>query len=99
MDVGALIINAGFIAAAAYIPLQVYTLVKWEGRWRRLALLPLFVMIPVIAWTVVGFALEKNLAPLLLIFVSPFASLYLVSLVFLHGMLSRGAAVTAGPPP
>jgi len=99
MEVGQLIIDTGFVAAAAYIPLQLYTLFKWEGRWRWLALLPLFVMLPVIAWTVVGFALEKNLWPLLAIIVSPFASLYLVSLLFIHGMLPRGVAVTAGPRP
>jgi hypothetical protein len=98
MEVGQLIINAGFISAAAYIPLQVYTLIKWEGRWRWLALVPLVVILPVIAWTMVGFAQEKNLWPLLLIFASPLASLYLVSLMVLSGVHSRGGTATAGPP-
>ncbi len=92
MDVGQLIINSGFFAAAAYIPLQLYTLIKWAGRPRRFAMLPLVAMLPVIAWTAVGFAQEKNLWPLVLLFASPFASLYLLGLLFIH-RVPRGQRV------
>lgn len=89
--IGGLIINVGFVAAAAYIPLQLFTLLKWAGGWRWLALAPLIVMVPVIAWSVMGLAQESNLWPLLLIFASPFAALYLVILLVFRAVSDRGA--------
>ncbi len=88
--IGSLIIDTGFFAAIAYLPLQLYAHLKWEGRWRWFALVPLVVMLPVIGATIVGLMQASNLWPLYLIFASPFASFYLVVLMVLHGINETG---------
>ncbi len=97
MNVGELIaemcIKAGFFSAVAYIPLQIYTLMKWDGRWRWLALAPLVVMIPVIAATAVMIAQNSNLAPIYMFFASPFATVYLVVLMIFRSLRNRAATV------
>jgi hypothetical protein len=94
MNLGSLIIFVGFAAAIAYVPLQVYTLMSWRGPWRIAALLPTLGMVPIIGITVIALAQESNLWPLLLIFMSPIASLYLFGLVVLKAILSQNGKDT-----
>ncbi len=92
--IGLFFVTVGPFAALAYIPLQIYTLMKWDGRWRWLALAPLLVMIPVIAVTAVMIAQNSNLAPIYMFFASPFATVYLVVLMLLRGRPSLGVVAT-----
>lgn len=61
-----------------YIALQIYMLVKYRGRWRKLALLPLWGTVPLFAYTLFALAAGSNLWPLLLLFLAPFAFIYLL---------------------
>lgn len=61
-----------------YIALQIYMLLKYEGRWRKLALLPLWGTVPLFAYTLFALAAGSNLWPLMLLFLCPFAFIYLL---------------------
>ena len=52
--VGYLIILVGFGSALAYLPLQVYIIVRLRGGWRIAACLPPLMMVPVIVLTAQG---------------------------------------------
>ncbi|HLN28581.1 MAG TPA: hypothetical protein VK395_12635 [Gemmataceae bacterium] len=78
---GGLIILVGFGSALAYIPLQLYTGIRWRGAWRIVALVPLLLMIPVFAITGLAFAQQSNLWPIILIFAAPVGTGCLVILM------------------
>ena len=77
---GGFIILLGFGSALAYVPLQIYAGYKWQGGWRIAALMPLLLMVPIFVVTARAFAEESNLWPILLLFASPIATIYLVLL-------------------
>jgi hypothetical protein len=62
----------------SYIALQIYMLLKYEGRWRKLALLPLWLMIPLFAYTLFALLAGSNLWPLIMLFLTPLAFVYLL---------------------
>jgi hypothetical protein len=64
----------------AFILLQVTALWKWRGKWRIAALASAMPMALVIAYTVYGAAAGGNLFPLVLLFSSPPALVYLLVL-------------------
>lgn len=65
----------------AYLVAQVVTLRRFRGGWRTAALVPLVPMTIVLLYTIGAFRAGSNLFPLVLIFTSPFAFLYLLALV------------------
>jgi len=65
----------------AYLVLQIVTLVRYRGRRRRLALIPLIPMGLVIIYTLVALGHGSNLFPLVLLFTAPFGALYLLALM------------------
>jgi hypothetical protein len=67
-------------ALPAYVALQWYTLQAWQGGWRIAALVPLLVMGPLLAIAILAAVAQSNLWPVLLIFASPPACLYLLVL-------------------
>lgn len=71
----------------AYLVLQVVALRRFRGAWRVAALAPLVPMAVVLLYTVSAYRAGSNLFPLVLIFTSPVALLYLVGLVALHRYL------------
>jgi hypothetical protein len=81
---GGLIITVGFLSAVAYVPLQIYSGLKWRGGWRIAALLPLFLMVPVFVITGISLAEESNLWPIIMIFASPFGTAYLIILFIIR---------------
>ena len=87
--VGLVVIVIGFGAAVAYPKLQYNAIKQLHGVWRALSMLPLLVMAVVIAVTVPALVEGGNLWPLLIIFVTPFATLYLVGLLFADSYLAR----------
>lgn len=66
-----------------YIALQIYMLLKYEGRWLKLARLPLWGMIPLFAYTLFALLAGSNLWPLMLLFLGPFGFIYLLIIAWL----------------
>src|SRR3954463_13890135 len=75
---GGVIIALGFFSAVAYLPLQIYSGLKWRGGWRIAAFLPLLLMVPVFVITGIALAQESNLWPIIMIFAAPFGTAYLI---------------------
>lgn len=71
-----------------YIVLQIYMLKKYEGRWRMLAKLPLWGMIPLFAYTLFALIAGSNLWPLVLLFIAPFAFIYLLLIMLIKNRAS-----------
>lgn len=67
-----------YVSVLGYPVLQIHSLCR-DG-WKSAASLPLFLMIPLMVYTAWALAMGSNLWPLLLLFGSPFACLYLVAL-------------------
>ena len=78
------IVNAMWIAVVAYFVAQCYTAVAWSGGWRIAAVVPLVGMIPITVLTFQGYRQQSNLWPILLLFASPLALLYLAVLMVLR---------------
>jgi hypothetical protein len=74
-----------------YLGLQVYMLMRYEGRWRRLALLPLWVMVPLLGYTLFALLAGSNLWPLVMLFLAPFAFVYLMVVLSIRTMSGRSA--------
>jgi hypothetical protein len=73
-----------FWSVPGYIALQVYTLARYRDGWRKAALVPLVLMVPLIAYTLFALIAGSNLWPLMLIFLTPVAFLYLAGLLLLR---------------
>ena len=95
LSVGAAIIALGFGCAIAYPRLQYLAIRQLRGVWLAASLVPLVVMAGVGIVTVVAFAQQSNLWPLMLIFVAPLATIYLVVLRFVARRVSGHASMPA----
>jgi hypothetical protein len=69
-----------FLCVPGYFLLQAALTFCTSGRWRKASLAPAVIMVPILAFTVLAFAAQSNLWPLLLILSAPLAFLYLVML-------------------
>jgi hypothetical protein len=69
-----------FLCVPGYFLLQAALTFRTSGGWRKATLVPAVIMAPVVAITVLAFAAQSNLWPLLLILTAPLACLYLVVL-------------------
>ncbi len=67
-----------WLTIPAYVVVQVIVLMRSSSGSRMAAALPLFVMVPVFIHAAIGLMQESNLWPLLMIFASPIALLYVV---------------------
>jgi heme A synthase len=72
-----------WLTIPAYVVMQVVAMMRSSGGSRMAATLPLFVMVPVFVHAAVGLVQESNLWPLLMLFVSPAALLYVTVVAFL----------------
>lgn len=72
-----------------YIALQFYTVKRYEGRWRTLALLPLWIMIPLVAYTLFALLAGSNLWPLMMLFLAPLALVYLLAVLSLRKVYGK----------
>ena len=80
------------LAGPAYFFLQILMAVRYRGRWRIAALVPLFVMVPLAIHAGIAYAAGSPAWPLLLVLASPFAFVYLVLVgVVKSSVGSRGA--------
>jgi hypothetical protein len=64
----------------AYVVLQIFALWRMEGGWQIASTIPLLPMGCVLAYTFYAYSAGSNLFPLILIFTSPLAVIYLVIL-------------------
>ena len=81
---GLVVIGIAFGAVIAYPPLQYNAIRQLRGGWRAAAFLPLAVMGFVVAVTVPALVGGSNLWPIYLIFITPFAAVYLMALQTAH---------------
>lgn len=79
-----------WLTVPAYVVVQVVALFRSAGSSRLVAALPLFVMLPIFVLTVVSLVQESNLWPLVLLFASPVALVY-VTVAALLSQRSRNA--------
>lgn len=86
---GGLLIPIGFWSAIAYVPLQIYTGLKWRGGWRILALAPLLIIVPILGYTAYAAARESNLWPIVLIFSAPVATVYFLIIAVIRRFVIR----------
>jgi hypothetical protein len=82
-----------FLAIPGYFLLQATLTLGTSGGWRKATLVPAAIMVPVLAYTVLAFAAQSNLWPLLLLLSAPLACLYLVVLGIIL-LLARIARAT-----
>jgi hypothetical protein len=82
-----------FLCVPGYFLLQAVLTLCTSGGWRKATLVPAVIMVPVLAYTVLAFAAQSNLWPLLLLLSAPLACLYLVVLgvILLLRRLARAA--------
>ena len=81
-----------WLTVPAYVIIQFLAL-AWSSRGTRLAAgLPLVVMVPVFAFTIVGLVQESNLWPLLMLFASPVALVYVAVAASLAWRAGKPAA-------
>jgi hypothetical protein len=75
----------------AYLVVQIVALRRFRGGWRAAAAAPVLPMSGVLAYTVLAFQAGSNLFPLVLIFTSPVALLYLLAVAGLRRSRRRSA--------
>jgi hypothetical protein len=78
--VGDFIVSLMFLSVPGYLVAQAFGAFFLRGGWRKAALAPLMVMVPVVAFIVFGILAGSNIVPILLIFTAPFAMLYFIGL-------------------
>ena len=81
---GLVVIAIAFAAVLAYPLLQYNAIRELRGGWRAFSLLPLVVMGLVVAVTVPALIGGSNPWPIYLIFITPFAAVYLLALQAIH---------------
>lgn len=69
-----------FLCVPGYFLLQAALAFWTSGGWRKASLVPAVIMVPILVFTVLAFAAQSNLWPLLLLLSAPVAFLYLVVL-------------------
>lgn len=80
---------AAIWAGPVYLVLQVVLLRRYRGGWRLAAAVPALPMTGVLIYTVYAYQAGSNLFPLVLIFTSPFALLYLLGLMVVRHVVVR----------
>jgi hypothetical protein len=75
---GSLLMMLMALSVPGYLALQFYTLRKYEGHWRKLALLPLWGTVPLFIYTLFALIAGSNLWPLMLLFLTPVPCIYLL---------------------
>ena len=79
-----------WLTVPAYVVLQIVALMRSSGGSRVVAVLPLFVMVPVFALTAIAFSQESNLWPIWILIACPIATMYVAVIAFLPRPSGRG---------
>ena len=75
----ALLFGLDFVSIPLYLLLQGYTLWRFRGRWRDLAIVPLISLVPLVLASLVGFGMELRYWVIFILRGTPFALAYLVA--------------------
>ena len=78
-------------ALPVYIVLQIWFAIAWKGSWRWAALMPLFIFIPILAYSMLALAHGSNLWPLLAIFFAPIGLGYLAIAAIAFAVINKRA--------
>jgi hypothetical protein len=81
-----------FLGIPGYVLLQVLLPLLTSGGWRRAALAPAVIMVPVVVFTALAYAAQSNLWPMALLLTAPFACLYLAVLGVILALIRAGFA-------
>lgn len=73
------------LAGPAYFFLQLLMVIRYRGRWRIAALVPLLVMVPLAVQAALAYAAGSEAWPLLLVLSAPLAFLYLLLVAIAKG--------------
>ena len=84
-----LIREAVTLAGPLYAFLQLIMVVRYRGRWLALALLPLFLVLPLAAHAGLTFTEGHPVWPMLLLLAAPIACVYLLCLALIKASVSR----------
>lgn len=76
-------------AVPGYFILQGLLWWRWQGGWRRAALVPLWGAVPVVAYTLFALFMGSNLWPLVMLFTLPLGFAYLVALIVLRRLMRK----------
>jgi len=74
-----LLFGLDFVSIPLYLLLQGYTLWRFRGRWRDLALVPLISLVPLVLASLVGFGMELRYWVVFIMRGTPFALVYLIA--------------------
>ena len=88
----ALSIPQMFLSFIAYIFLQIIAIKKAKGNWRFFSYAPAPIMILVFSYTIYALMQNSNLWPILLLFTSPVAFMYMVIFFIVFGIYNKSKA-------
>jgi hypothetical protein len=91
-DGASVVVMAMGWSVPVYLVLQIVMVRRYRGGWRRAALAPLLLTVPLAVYTAGAFAAGSNLWPLMLILLTPVACLYLLALWLLRRVRGRARA-------
>jgi hypothetical protein len=75
-----------------YFVLQAWLAASWSGRWRIASLVPLLVIGPAVAFSLLALSHGSNLWPLTVIFLAPLGVMYLLTVCVVRAIANRRAA-------
>jgi hypothetical protein len=78
------------LGVPGYFVAQPMALTRWQGRWRKWALVPLLLVIPAVAYSAFAFADGSNLWPMTVIAAAAIGMIYLGILWLLQWWLLHG---------
>jgi len=78
-------------AVPGYVIVQITLLRRYRDGWRLAAAVPVMPMVGVLIYTAYALFADSNLFPLVLMFTSPFALLYLLGLAALHRVVQKNS--------
>jgi len=87
---GLLLMLAGW-SIPGYFILQICLFLRSQGGWRTAVALPLLGTVPLVAYTLYALLAGSNLWPLMMLFLMPFAFVYLVCVWLIKGIRGRPA--------
>lgn len=73
----------------AYLVLQPLLLWRWRGGWRKVAMAPLVIALPVLLYTLFALMADSNLWPLVMLFTFPLLCLYLLVVLLVRTLQRR----------
>ncbi len=80
----------GFWGGVIFYPvLQTIAIKGTRGRWKKIAYIPLVLMVFVLGITILGLIQGSNLWPIVFIFYSPVAIVFLILFLAIHALANR----------